>query len=96
MSLPKAKANGKTHHIDFLLSQSLDLWRNYKIIFVLVRQVLIEVPYVFVQAGVYGVIVYALVDFQWTAAKFFWYFYMMFFTLLYNTFYGFTMVGLRS
>ena len=60
----------------------------------MVRQVLIEVPYVFVQAVVYGVIVYALVDFQWTAAKFFWYFYMMFFTLLYYTFYGITMVGL--
>lgn len=57
-------------------------------------QVLIEVPYVFVQAIVYGLIVYALIDFRWTAAKFFWYFFMMFFTLLYTTYYGMLMAGL--
>lgn len=57
-------------------------------------QVLIEIPYVFVQAVVYGLIVYALIDFRWTAAKFFWYFFMMFFTLLYTTYYGMLTVGL--
>jgi hypothetical protein len=34
-------------------------------------QVLIEVPYIFVQMVVYVVIVYASIDFRWTAAKFF-------------------------
>ncbi|KAG5227869.1 pleiotropic drug resistance protein [Salix suchowensis] len=51
-------------------------------------QALIEIPYVFVQAAVYGVIVYAMVGFEWTAAKFFWYLFFMYFTLLYFTFYG--------
>ncbi|KAL8139417.1 hypothetical protein V2J09_005438 [Rumex salicifolius] len=51
-------------------------------------QVLIEIPYVFTQALVYGVIVYAMIGFQWTAVKFLWYLFFMFFTLLYFTFYG--------
>jgi len=48
----------------------------------------------FVQTVLYGVTVYAFIDFRWTAAKFFWYFYMMFFTLLYTTYYGIMTVGL--
>lgn len=51
-------------------------------------QVIIELPYVFSQALVYGVIVYAMIGFEWTAAKFFWYLFFMYFTLLYYTFYG--------
>ncbi|KAF3963348.1 hypothetical protein CMV_012251 [Castanea mollissima] len=51
-------------------------------------QVLIEFPYVFVQALVYGVIVYVLIGFEWTAAKFFWYIFFMYTSLLYFTFYG--------
>ncbi|KAG5249761.1 pleiotropic drug resistance protein [Salix suchowensis] len=51
-------------------------------------QALIELPYVFVQAAVYGVIVYAMIGFEWSAAKFFWYLFFMYFTLLYFTFYG--------
>ncbi|XP_060181741.1 pleiotropic drug resistance protein 1 [Lycium barbarum] len=51
-------------------------------------QVFIEIPYVFVQAVVYGLIVYSMIGFEWTAAKFFWYFFFMFFTFLYFTFFG--------
>ncbi|GLJ26439.1 hypothetical protein SUGI_0510140 [Cryptomeria japonica] len=51
-------------------------------------QVLIEIPYVFIQAVQYGVIVYAMVDYKWEASKFFWFFFFMFFTFLYFTFYG--------
>ncbi|XP_010249929.1 PREDICTED: pleiotropic drug resistance protein 1-like [Nelumbo nucifera] len=51
-------------------------------------QVMIEIPHIFVQAVVYGVIVYAMIGFEWTAAKFFWYLFFMYFTLLYFTFYG--------
>ncbi|XP_019263263.1 PREDICTED: pleiotropic drug resistance protein 1-like isoform X2 [Nicotiana attenuata] len=51
-------------------------------------QVFIEIPYVFVQAVSYSVIVYAMVAFEWTPAKFFWYLFFMYFTLLYYTFYG--------
>ncbi|KAJ8640208.1 hypothetical protein MRB53_016902 [Persea americana] len=57
-------------------------------------QVAIEIPYVFLQTLIYGVIVYALIAFEWTARKFFWYLYFMFFTLLYFTYYGMMAVGL--
>ena len=64
-------------------------WWNNNVV-----QVLIEVPYVFVQAAVYGVIVYAMIDFQWKAAKFLWFFFFMFFTFLYYTYYGMMTVAL--
>ncbi|KAK9141589.1 hypothetical protein Syun_010989 [Stephania yunnanensis] len=51
-------------------------------------QVMIEIPYIFIQALIYGVIVYAMIGFEWTVAKFFWYIFFMYFTLLYFTFYG--------
>ncbi|CAL5444030.1 unnamed protein product [Camellia sinensis] len=51
-------------------------------------QVIIELPYVFAQAAVYGVIVYAMIGFEWTVTKFFWYLFFMYFSLLYFTLYG--------
>ncbi|KAL7166187.1 hypothetical protein ACSBR2_036964 [Camellia fascicularis] len=51
-------------------------------------QVVIEIPYIFVQTLIYGVIVYAMIGFEWTVAKFLWYLFFMYFTLLYYTFYG--------
>ncbi|CAA0839380.1 ABC transporter G family member 40, partial [Striga hermonthica] len=51
-------------------------------------QTLIEVPYAFAQAIIYGTIVYAMIGFEWTAAKYFWYIFFMFFSLLYFIFYG--------
>lgn len=57
-------------------------------------QVVIEIPYIFVQALVYGVLVYAMIGFEWTAFKFFWYLFFMFFTLLYFTFYGMMAVAM--
>ncbi|KAK8551179.1 hypothetical protein V6N12_039836 [Hibiscus sabdariffa] len=53
-----------------------------------IAQILIEMPYIFLQSSVYGVIVYSMIGFDWTAAKFFWYIFFMFFTFLYFTFYG--------
>jgi len=57
-------------------------------------QVVIELPYIFVQSLIYGVLVYAMIGFEWTAAKFFWYLFFMYFTLAYYTFYGMMVVGL--
>ncbi|KAK4428052.1 Pleiotropic drug resistance protein 1 [Sesamum alatum] len=51
-------------------------------------QAVIEVPYCFAQATIYGTIVYAMIGFEWTAAKYLWYIFFMFFTLLYFTLYG--------
>jgi len=48
----------------------------------------IELPYILAQSVVYGVIVYAMIGFQWTVTKFLWYQFLMYFTLLYFTFYG--------
>ncbi|KAH0704878.1 hypothetical protein KY290_012000 [Solanum tuberosum] len=57
-------------------------------------QTFIEIPYVFVQAVSFGVIVYAMIGFEWTVSKFFWYLFIMFFTLLYFTFYGMMSVAI--
>ncbi|KAJ6348196.1 hypothetical protein OIU76_004634 [Salix suchowensis] len=53
-----------------------------------IAQVVCEIPYVFVQTTYYTVIVYAMVAFEWTAAKFFWFFFINFFSFLYFTYYG--------
>ncbi|KAJ4825748.1 hypothetical protein Tsubulata_042318 [Turnera subulata] len=57
-------------------------------------QVVVEIPYVFLQTTYYTLIVYAMVSFEWTAAKFLWFFYVTFFTLLYFTYYGMMTVAL--
>jgi len=57
-------------------------------------QVAIEFPYILVQTLIYGVLVYAMIGFEWTVAKFLWYLFFMYFTLLYFTFYGMMAVGL--
>ncbi|KAL3676895.1 hypothetical protein R1sor_026843 [Riccia sorocarpa] len=59
-----------------------------------VAQVLIEIPYCFVQTIIYSFITYGLISYQWTAAKFFWYLFFLFFTFLYFTYYGMMAVGL--
>nr|XP_043640211.1 pleiotropic drug resistance protein 1-like isoform X1 [Erigeron canadensis] len=51
-------------------------------------QVMIEIPYIFVQTIVYGIIVYAMIGFEWSTVKFFWHLFFMYFTLLYFTFFG--------
>ncbi|XP_060974370.1 ABC transporter G family member 36-like [Cannabis sativa] len=56
-------------------------------------QVVVEIPYIFFQAAVYCLIVYAMIGYEWTAAKFFWYLFYTFFAMLYFTFYGMMCVG---
>ena len=60
----------------------------------LLLQVVMEIPYVFVQASYYTVIVYAMMSFQWTAAKFFWFFFVSYFSFLYFTYYGMMTVSI--
>ncbi|KAK8581272.1 hypothetical protein V6N12_071502 [Hibiscus sabdariffa] len=57
-------------------------------------QVVVELPYIFVQAMTYGIIVYSMMAFEWTAAKFLWYIFFMYFTLLYFTFFGMVTVAI--
>ncbi|KAI4335797.1 hypothetical protein L6164_014407 [Bauhinia variegata] len=51
-------------------------------------QVVIEFPYVLVQTIVYCSIFYSMASFDWTAEKFLWYIFFMYFAMLYFTFYG--------
>lgn len=51
-------------------------------------QVLVEIPYIALQAILYGTITYALICFEWTAAKFFWYLLFTLLTILFFTYYG--------
>lgn len=37
---------------------------------------------------VYGIIVYAMIGYEWSATKFFWYIFFMFFNFLYFTYLG--------
>ncbi|XP_045797964.1 pleiotropic drug resistance protein 1-like [Trifolium pratense] len=57
-------------------------------------QVVIELPYVFVQTVVYCFIVYAMIGFEWNVAKVLWCLFFMYFTFLYFTFYGMMSVAM--
>lgn len=57
-------------------------------------QVIVEIPYVLIQTTYYTLIVYAMVCFEWTAAKFFWFFFVTFFSFLYFTYYGMMTVSI--
>ena len=43
---------------------------------------------------VYGLIVYAMIGFEWNAAKLFWYLFFMYFTLLCYTYFGMMAVAM--
>ncbi|XP_024523228.1 ABC transporter G family member 35 [Selaginella moellendorffii] len=57
-------------------------------------QVLIEIPYIFLQTIFYAGITYSMINFEWSAAKFMWYFFVMFFTFMYFTYYGMMAVSI--
>ncbi|KAM0034718.1 putative ABC-type xenobiotic transporter [Helianthus debilis subsp. tardiflorus] len=57
-------------------------------------QILVEIPYIFSQTIVYSVIVYAMIGFDWTVAKFCWYVFFQFCSLLYMTYYGMMTVAI--
>lgn len=46
------------------------------------------------QTLLYGLLVYSMIGFDWTAAKFLWYMFFMFFTFLYFTYYGMMAVAM--
>ncbi|KAI7750120.1 hypothetical protein M8C21_024673 [Ambrosia artemisiifolia] len=57
-------------------------------------QVIVEIPYVFFQTTYYTLIVYTMVSFEWTAVKYFWFFFIHFLTFLYFTYNGLMAVSL--
>lgn len=57
-------------------------------------QVAIETIYVAIQAGVYTFLLYSMIGFEWTAAKFFLFYYFLFMCFVYFTLYGMMAVAL--
>ncbi|MFS8000103.1 putative ABC-type xenobiotic transporter [Helianthus anomalus] len=57
-------------------------------------QVLVEIPYVFVETICYTFIVYPMVSFDWTAPKLLWFFFISFCSFLYFTYYGLMTVSI--
>ncbi|KAI3775041.1 hypothetical protein L1987_49609 [Smallanthus sonchifolius] len=62
--------------------------------FSIIEQVLVEIPYIFIQALVFGLIVYPTIGFDWKAVKFFWFLFFMFTCWLFMTFYGMMTVAI--
>ncbi|KAJ0959678.1 hypothetical protein J5N97_000670 [Dioscorea zingiberensis] len=57
-------------------------------------QVAIEIPYTLFQTLLYGILVYSMINLEWTLIKFMWYLFFMFFTFLYFTYYGMMAVSM--
>ncbi|KAJ6940744.1 hypothetical protein NC651_006771 [Populus alba x Populus x berolinensis] len=57
-------------------------------------QVVVEIPYLLLQALLFLIITYPAINFYWSAYKVFWYFYSMFCSLLYFNYLGLLLVSL--
>uniref|UniRef100_A0A0C9RVB8 TSA: Wollemia nobilis Ref_Wollemi_Transcript_11180_4931 transcribed RNA sequence n=1 Tax=Wollemia nobilis TaxID=56998 RepID=A0A0C9RVB8_9CONI len=57
-------------------------------------QVVIELPYILGQTIMYTLIVYSMVQFEWTVTKFGWFFFVNYMTFLYFTYYGMMAVSI--
>ncbi len=53
-----------------------------------------ELPYVFLQSLIFGTLVYSMVQFEWTPAKFLLFLFFLYFTLLVFTYWGMLTVAL--
>ncbi|CAH9112411.1 unnamed protein product [Cuscuta europaea] len=56
--------------------------------------IVVELPYILIQAFIYGATVYSMIGFEWTVQKFSWYLLIMFLTFLYSTFLGMMSVAM--
>ncbi|MCD7447230.1 Pleiotropic drug resistance protein 2 [Datura stramonium] len=57
-------------------------------------QVAIETIYVAIQTFIYSLLLYSMIGFHWTAAKFFWFYFFVFMCFIYFTMYGMMLVAL--
>ncbi|KAI4365625.1 hypothetical protein MLD38_021591 [Melastoma candidum] len=57
-------------------------------------QVAIETIYVAIQTLVYTLLIYSMIGFQWTAGKFFWFYYYILMSYIYFAMYGMMVVAL--
>ncbi|KAG0593524.1 hypothetical protein KC19_1G336100 [Ceratodon purpureus] len=59
-----------------------------------IGQMLIEIPYCLIQSLMFSLLTYSMMSLEWTVKKFFYYTFIMSFTLLYFTYYGMMAVAL--
>lgn len=57
-------------------------------------QVIVEIPYLFIQSVLYLIVTYPMIGYYGSAYKIFWYFYAMFCSLLYFNYLGMLLVAL--
>ncbi|XP_060212522.1 pleiotropic drug resistance protein 2-like [Lycium barbarum] len=57
-------------------------------------QVAIETVYVAIQTFIYSLLLYSMIGFHWTAAKFIWFYFFVFMCFIYFTMYGMMLVAL--
>ncbi|CAN6460430.1 unnamed protein product [Victoria cruziana] len=90
--------NGSTV-LPFVATERLVLYREkfagmYTSLAYAVSQVVIEIPYILLEAVILGIITYAAISYQPSARKIFWYIFINFCTLLCYTYLGMLMVSL--
>lgn len=56
-------------------------------------QLVVEIPYIFAQTIIYGLIVFSMMGFHWNVAKLFWFLFFMFCAFLFYTYYGMTTIA---
>ncbi|XP_020587829.1 LOW QUALITY PROTEIN: ABC transporter G family member 42-like [Phalaenopsis equestris] len=59
-----------------------------------IAHVVVEIPYIIFQSLQFTTVVYSMMSFEWTAEKFFWFFFITFSTFLYFTYYGMMTVSI--
>ena len=57
-------------------------------------QAAVELPYILSQTVLYSTILYAMINFEWTAVKYFWYLLFMFLTFSTFTCYGMMVIAI--
>ncbi|KAJ1435143.1 P-loop containing nucleoside triphosphate hydrolase [Sesbania bispinosa] len=65
----------------------------YSVLPYAIAQVAIQLPYTAVQVTIYGIITYAMMGFEWTAAKFFYYLFFLFITVIYFIYFGMMLIA---
>ncbi|KAG5404332.1 hypothetical protein IGI04_010451 [Brassica rapa subsp. trilocularis] len=59
-----------------------------------ISKVAVEIMYNTIQTGVYTLILYSMIGYDWTVTKFFWFYYYMLTSFIYFTFYGMMLMAL--
>ncbi|TVU02581.1 hypothetical protein EJB05_51916, partial [Eragrostis curvula] len=59
-----------------------------------IAQVMIEIPYTFIQSVLFSVVLYPMVGYKWVFTNFLWFLYFIFTSFLYFTYYGMISVSL--